>query len=302
MCGAWNRKGCSTAASTPGGIETVAQLTEGFSFAYLKELCLAAAMAWMNAGPQSSMDAIARIQAECLTAQMSSQPTEAEQPDGHLTPRQRGSAPVPCPASLARGAWPLSFDLMITYRTVILVWLSLVACSAPAQGILSNGSFETLVTDPQGNDTLPPWVLPRPGDWGGQFRAGPGVAVDGWNFINFRGLAYQDLSTTPGQQYRLSFWTSDLSTDAVHQWPSQLSVLWNGAPVATERVDWPEWRRRDHLLSATGPVTRLGLQVELGSDHILRFDDVTVVAVPEPGVAVLGGMGCLVLWLAGFRA
>ena len=89
MCGAWNRKGCSTAASTPGGIETVAQLTEGFSFAYLKELCLAAAMAWMNAGPQSSMDAIARIQAECLTAQMSSQPTEAEQPDGHLTPRQR---------------------------------------------------------------------------------------------------------------------------------------------------------------------------------------------------------------------
>jgi hypothetical protein len=147
-----------------------------------------------------------------------------------------------------------------------------------------------------------PWVLPQPGDWGGQFGAGPGEPTDGQNFINFRGLAFQDLSTTPGQQYRVSFWTSDLSTDGIHQWPSQLSVLWNDAPVATQQVDWPEWRRLDYGVSAAGPVTRLGLQVELGLDHQLRFDAVSVaVVVPEPGAGTLMGVGCVALWFARFR-
>ena len=37
------------------GLGSIVELTDGFSFAYLKELCLAAVMAWMNAEANGSM-------------------------------------------------------------------------------------------------------------------------------------------------------------------------------------------------------------------------------------------------------
>jgi hypothetical protein len=186
---------------------------------------------------------------------------------------------------------------MTTHSILVCACLSLVARSAPAQEIISNGSFET-ISVAQGHLALPPWVLPPPGDWGGQFGGGSSVPVDGENFITFRGLAYQDLSTVPGATYRVSFWTGDLSTDGIHQWPSQLRVLWGGMAVATQQVDWPEWRSLDYLVTATGSVTRLGLEVQMGLEHSLRFDDVScyLVRVPEPGVGVLGFIGVLLVW------
>lgn len=186
---------------------------------------------------------------------------------------------------------------MKTQRLLNLAFL-VVACSgAPAQNIVSNGSFEILKYD--GGLSLPPWVL---GQFGGQFEEWMGP-VDGKNFIEFRGLAYQDLSTIPGATYRLSFWTSDLSTDNIHEWPSDLRVRWGSEVVATEQVDWPEWRPLEYLVTATGPMTRLGLEVELGLTHQLRFDAVEahLVSVPEPRITVLGCIGGMVVWWRRFR-
>ncbi|MBL9135394.1 MAG: ATP-binding protein [Verrucomicrobiales bacterium] len=62
------------------GIEAITAATEEFSYAYLKELCLATAMAWINAGPGTSPDTIALAQAHALQAQRRSAPTEAPAP------------------------------------------------------------------------------------------------------------------------------------------------------------------------------------------------------------------------------
>jgi SpoVK/Ycf46/Vps4 family AAA+-type ATPase len=51
------------------GLSELARATEGFSFAYLKELCLAATMAWMNSEAPPAMDEIARDQVKMLSAQ-----------------------------------------------------------------------------------------------------------------------------------------------------------------------------------------------------------------------------------------
>jgi len=80
-------------------------------------------------------------------------------------------------------------------------------------------------------------------------------------------------------------------------------VLWGGVAVAAQQVDWPEWRYLSYQVTATGPLTRLGLQVEGGLDHQLRFDDVSgfLVIVPEPSVGMLGFIGALVPWLMRFH-
>jgi hypothetical protein len=87
----WNDQQTAELRLTPSGLDAIAQGTDAFSFAYLKELCLSAVMAWMNGGEKVSMDEVAAAQAELLAAQMRSPSA-----DGHgdaaaaqLTPRER---------------------------------------------------------------------------------------------------------------------------------------------------------------------------------------------------------------------
>ncbi|MBL9129453.1 MAG: ATP-binding protein [Verrucomicrobiales bacterium] len=61
-------------------IDAIVQETDGFSFAYLKELGLASAMARVNAGDGESMDDLALAQARALQAQRRSLPTEPVPP------------------------------------------------------------------------------------------------------------------------------------------------------------------------------------------------------------------------------
>lgn len=65
---------------TKAGLEAIVEATEEFSFAYLKELCLATSMAWINAKPGTSMDALGLAQATALQAQRRSAPAEAPAP------------------------------------------------------------------------------------------------------------------------------------------------------------------------------------------------------------------------------
>ena len=74
----WNTKQTAALRLSEAGIEALARITEGFSFAYLKELSLAATMAWINAGEGSEMDAIATQHVGLLRSQMQAAPGEAE--------------------------------------------------------------------------------------------------------------------------------------------------------------------------------------------------------------------------------
>lgn len=66
---------------TEAGIEALVTATDGFSFAYLKELFLSSMMRWIDESAPQGMDAVMREQAEALRAQMTAaacQPMIAE--------------------------------------------------------------------------------------------------------------------------------------------------------------------------------------------------------------------------------
>ncbi|WP_309707632.1 ATP-binding protein [Armatimonas sp.] len=85
----WNEKQTEALHLTDSGIAEVAATTEGFSFAYLKELCLAATMAWINAGESAVMDEIAKEQVKLLQSQMQTAPGEDEEADPDAKPSRR---------------------------------------------------------------------------------------------------------------------------------------------------------------------------------------------------------------------
>ena len=76
----WNRSLEDEARLTPEGELTAAEKTEGFSFAYLKELFLSSLMAWVAAPEPEGMDSILLDQVASLREQMSStgEPREAD--------------------------------------------------------------------------------------------------------------------------------------------------------------------------------------------------------------------------------
>jgi hypothetical protein len=74
---AWNRSLQTELRLSEPGIDAIAGCTEGFSFAYLKELFLSSMMQWMSAGGLMPMDDVIIERAAVLREQMSSM---AEQP------------------------------------------------------------------------------------------------------------------------------------------------------------------------------------------------------------------------------
>lgn len=87
----WNDQQATELRLTTAGIGALAQATNAFSFAYLKELCLSATMAWMNTGGKAPMDEVAAAQTESLAAQMRSPGagSDGNAADQQLTPRDR---------------------------------------------------------------------------------------------------------------------------------------------------------------------------------------------------------------------
>lgn len=73
----WNGRLDGALRLTEAGLETVADATAGFSFAYLKELALAAVMAWMD-GRGGPMDEVMLGHVAGLRAQMTSAPPHAD--------------------------------------------------------------------------------------------------------------------------------------------------------------------------------------------------------------------------------
>jgi hypothetical protein len=71
----WNENIEAEVRLTDSGIETVAAATEGFSFAFLKELFMASLMRWINDPNKQAMDDVMNGQVVVLRTQMASVPT-----------------------------------------------------------------------------------------------------------------------------------------------------------------------------------------------------------------------------------
>jgi hypothetical protein len=82
----WNDNLSAELRLSEGGLLGAAEATETFSFAYLKELMLAATMAWIATPDASAMDAIVAAQAELLRAQMSTTSAALTQEAGEANP------------------------------------------------------------------------------------------------------------------------------------------------------------------------------------------------------------------------
>jgi hypothetical protein len=197
------------------------------------------------------------------------------------------------------------------------VWLgaalliSAVAVSSPAMAsnIVLNPGFETdalapWVGNPSSNE---PWVVTGPSVFAhtGQFYASTGCVgaqcmtpdpdpSGAW--------LYQDLATTPGTIYNLSFWYFPSAV------PNDLAVLWNGVQVLDLLNSGPgdtfNFFSVQGLL-ATGATTRLEFLGQQAGQSFNGLDDVCVdrpggdcdgAAVPEPTSLVLIGSGLVGLF------
>ncbi|HEY5885485.1 MAG TPA: ATP-binding protein [Pyrinomonadaceae bacterium] len=68
----WNERLQPDLRVSTAGAQGAVSKTEGFSFAYLKELCVSSMVQWMSSGRQQSMDEVIASQAELLRGQMKS--------------------------------------------------------------------------------------------------------------------------------------------------------------------------------------------------------------------------------------
>ena len=75
---AWNDRVEPDLRLDPGSMSAVVDATEGFSFAYLKELCLSAMMRWIANPRSGTMGAVMLTQTGTLRSQMTSDPGRSE--------------------------------------------------------------------------------------------------------------------------------------------------------------------------------------------------------------------------------
>ncbi len=73
----WNTRLSDELRLSTTGISAAAVATDGFSFAYLKELMISATMAWMNQTHAKGLDHILPIQVQLLRSQMVTQQTDS---------------------------------------------------------------------------------------------------------------------------------------------------------------------------------------------------------------------------------
>lgn len=74
----WNTRLGDELRLSPAGIEAAAEATDGFSFAYLKELMISATMAWMNQPDHAGLDEVLPVQVALLRSQMVTSQERAE--------------------------------------------------------------------------------------------------------------------------------------------------------------------------------------------------------------------------------
>ncbi len=159
----------------------------------------------------------------------------------------------------------------------------------PPVSIVQNGNFES-----SGG-----WSLSgNGGAWYGYYGGADGGAFQGLDSLNLSPL-YQNVSTTPGQSYSLTFYMRG-SYPAGQSPPFGVNVFWNSQEVGAFTLnlfssDW--WY--ESLTVVGGSDSQSRLEFRNPDPSFSAIDDVSLVAVPEPStLALLGsGMAILLVWV-----
>lgn len=111
-------------------------------------------------------------------------------------------------------------------------------------------------------------------------------AAEGTNSAEVSGLIYQDVTVHPGTSYQLKFAFGGNDWNQVNRGP--LTVSWGTETVTVIPVEPspPNWRYLTFDVTATSDIMRLSFST-LGAQAYPLLDDVSLIEIPEPGVARL---------------
>jgi choice-of-anchor C domain-containing protein len=218
--------------------------------------------------------------------------------------------------------WP------VTTLLAALLMLGTAAGPAFADGpnIVADGDFETPPSGDQTtyvkDDTFGPWTVAF-GDVqqiGGFWDPASGMQSMDLNGDHYGGI-FQDLATTPGATYRLTYF---MAGNPDEQGLKQMNVLWDGAAVDQPTFDSTGhtrygnmgWVMHTDTVEATKPLTRLEFaSVAPATPYGPALDDVQVVLTQEPPppdstpiegqargrvIEALAGSGTVNPWVATF--
>jgi hypothetical protein len=177
-------------------------------------------------------------------------------------------------------------------KTGVWLFLATVAFRASAQDIVTNGSFESFGTTLTGWSTTESWT------WAGVNSN----AADGQAYVILAGNLYQDLSTVPGQVYRLRY---AVAGEPSYQGPTTLQTYWGGNLAATTVFDTIGhsnenlgWTYVTNNVLATAQTTRLWFaNPNYGTSIIPDLDAVSAVPVNEgPSTCIPLPAGIISWW------
>ena len=186
-----------------------------------------------------------------------------------------------------------------SYLKAVAVSVALAAGGAhAATNLVDDGSFESIAVPPQDyifTNQIGGWISDTHGiEIRNQFLDN---AYDGNNFVELdvdeNSSMYQQLATTAGQAYELSF--AYMDRPGLEWWSQGLEVTWNGEVLGTY-IGAASWEVVRLTVHAVGDTSVLGFRALGESDgRGSSLDAVSVTAVPEPHTyaLLLGGLALL---------
>lgn len=196
-------------------------------------------------------------------------------------------------------------------RLVTALYVLLLASSQVEASVISNGSFESLVSNdtpslPIGSTYLDDWTVINAEIAHCLNCAGAGSASEGSLSLDLTGYhdgtpyggVEQLITTVPLQVYEISFDVGARNGTAAVQISAGTLLATGASTSGGNEVVWTKYKSTFTALGTTTAVDLVGTQSSWGGIFI-GLDNVSVVPVPEPtaGMALMGSLATLAVLL-----